>query len=144
MTCTVSTEFFSVSFSTYIGIALSASSRFLMSLSLFLLFCTGVSSFLSTRFLMPLIFFFCTGIFDGDCSSKTSLGTDDLVKGFLPLVVAAGGEEGKCSLFPFLDVVLVEEGTCSNPGGGGGEKYLYGEGQASSSVPVTYLMTSKT
>jgi hypothetical protein len=91
---------------------------------------------------MPLPFLFCTGISDGDYSSKTSLGIDDLVKGFMPLVVATGGEEGKCSFFPFLDVVLVEEGTSSNPGGGGGEKYLCGEGQASSSFLVTCLMTS--
>jgi hypothetical protein len=93
---------------------------------------------------MPLPFFFSTGISDGDCSSKTSLGTNDLVKGILPLVLAIVGEEEKCSFFPFLDVVLVEEGTSSNPGGGGGEKYLYGEGQASSFVPVTCLMTYET
>ena len=86
---------------------------------------------------MPLPFFFCIGISDGDCSSKTSLGNDDIVKGFLPLVVAAGGEEGNCSFFPFLNVFLVEEGTSSNPGGGGGEKSLCGEGQASSSAPMT-------
>jgi hypothetical protein len=79
-----------------------------------------------------------------DCSSTTSLGIDDLVKGILPLILTAGGEEGKSSFFPFLDVALVEEGTSSNPGGGGGEKSLCGEGQASSSAPVTYLLTSET
>jgi hypothetical protein len=93
---------------------------------------------------MPLPFFCCTGISGVGCSLKTSLGIDDLVKGFLPLVVATKGEEGKCSFFPFLAVVLVEEGTSSNPSGGGGEKSLYGEGQDSSSVPMTYLMTSDT
>jgi hypothetical protein len=59
---------------------------------------------------------------------KTPLGIDDLVKGLLPLISTVGGGEGKRSFFPFLDVTLVEEGTSSNPGGGGGEKYLCGEG----------------
>jgi hypothetical protein len=136
--------FFSVSSSTYIGISLSTSSGFLVALLLSFFFCTGVSSFLSTGFPMPLPFLFCTGIYGRDCSSTTSLGIDDLVKGLLPLVLTVGGEEGKCSFFPFLDVVLVEEGTYSNPGGGGGEKYLCGEGQASSSAPVTCLLTSET
>jgi hypothetical protein len=93
---------------------------------------------------MPLPFFFCTGIFGRDCSSTTSLGLDDLVKGLFPLVLATRGEDGKCSFFLFLDVFLVEEGTSSNPGGGGGEKSLYGEGQPSSSIPVTCLMTFET
>jgi hypothetical protein len=93
---------------------------------------------------MPLPFFFSTGISDGDYSSKTSLGTNDVVKGLLPLVLAVVGEEGKCSFFPFLDVVLVEEGTSSNPGGGGGEKSLCGEGQASPSIPVTCLISYET
>jgi hypothetical protein len=57
---------------------------------------------------MPLPFFFSTRISDGDCSSNTFLGTDDIVKGLMPLVLAVVGEEGKCSFFPFLDVVLVE------------------------------------
>jgi hypothetical protein len=39
-----------------------------------------------------------------DCSSTTSLGIDDFVKGILPLILIVGGEEGKSSLFPFLDV----------------------------------------
>jgi hypothetical protein len=91
---------------------------------------------------MPLPFFFCTVISGGDCSSTTSLGTDDLMKGILPLVLAVAGEEGKCSFFPFLSIGLVEEGTSSNHGGGGGEKSLCGESQTSSSVPVTCLMTS--
>jgi hypothetical protein len=39
------------------------------------------------------------------------------------LISTAGGEEGKRSFFPLLDIALVEEGTSSNPGGGGGEKY---------------------
>ena len=93
---------------------------------------------------MPLPFFFCTWILGRDYSSTTCLGIDDLVKGLRPLVLTSGGEEGKCSFFPFLDVVLVEEGTSSNLGGGGGEKSLCGEGQASSSAPVTCLLTSET
>ena len=79
-----------------------------------------------------------------DCFSKTYLGTNDLVKSLLPFILATGGEEGKCSFFPFLDVVLVEEGTSSNLDGRGGEKYLCGEGQASSSAPVTYFLTFET
>ena len=75
---------------------------------------------------------------------KTSLGIDDLVKGFLPLILTAGGKEGKIRLFPFLDVYLVEEGTSSNLGGGGGENYLCGGGQASPSTPVTCLLTYET
>jgi hypothetical protein len=75
---------------------------------------------------------------------KTSLGIDDLVKGLLPLISTAGGEEGKRSFFPLLDVALVEEGTSSNPGGGGGEKYLCGEGQTSSSASMTCLLIYET
>jgi hypothetical protein len=93
---------------------------------------------------MPFPFFFCTRISGRVYSSTTSLGIDDLVKGLLPLVLAARGEDGKCRFFPFLDVVLVEEGTSSNLGGGGGEKSLYGEGQPSSSIHVTCLITSET
>jgi hypothetical protein len=66
-------------------------------------------------FPMPLPFFFCTRISGGDFSSTTSLGTNDLVKSLLPLVLVVVGEEGKCSFFPFLVAVLVEEGTSSNP-----------------------------
>jgi hypothetical protein len=101
--------------------------RFCAGLSFF--FCTGVSSSLSTGFPMPLPFFFCTRISGRDCSSTNSLGIDDLVKGLLPLILTVGWEEGKSSFFPLLDVSLVEEGASSNPGGGGGEKYLCGEGQ---------------
>jgi hypothetical protein len=79
-----------------------------------------------------------------DYSSTTSLEIDDLVKGLLPLILTAGGEEGKSSFFPLLDIDLVEEGTSYNPGGGGGEKYLCGEGEASSSSPVTCFLTSET
>jgi hypothetical protein len=43
-----------------------------------------------------------------DCSSITSLEIDDLVKGLLPLILTARGEEGKSSFFPLLDVDLVE------------------------------------
>jgi hypothetical protein len=77
---------------------------------------------------MPLPLFFCRiEDFGRDYSSKTSLGTDDLVKGLFPLVLAAGGEEEKCSFFPFFVAVLVVEGTSYNSGGGGGEKSLCGE-----------------
>jgi hypothetical protein len=69
-----------------------------------------------------------------------SLGIDDLVKGILTLISNAGGEEGKKRFFHFLDSTLVEEGTSSNPGGGGGEKSLCGEGQTSSSAPMTCLL----
>jgi hypothetical protein len=144
VTCTVSIGFFLVSSSTCIGISFSNSSGFLVVLLLPFFFYTGVSSFLSTGFPIPVPFLFCTRISGRDCSSTTSLGIDDLVKGLMPLVLVAGGEEEKCSFFPFLYVFLVEEGTSSNPGGGGGEKSLYGEGQASSPVYVTCLMTSET
>jgi hypothetical protein len=92
---------------------------------------------------MPLLFFLFIGISSIDCSSTTSLGIDDLVKGRLPLILTTRGEEGKSSFFLFLDVSLVEEGTFSNPGGGGGEKSLCGEGKSSSSALVTYLLTSE-
>jgi hypothetical protein len=65
------------------------------------------------------------------------------VKGLLPLISAAGGGEGKRSFLPFFDVTLVEDGTSSNPGGGGSEKSLCGEGQTSSSASLTYLLISE-
>jgi len=144
VTCIISTGFFSVSSCTYIGIVLFTSLGFLVALFLSFFFCTWVSSFLSIGFPMPLPFFFCTRISGRDCSLTTSLGIDDLVKGLLPLVLTVEGEEGKCSFFPFLDVVLVKEGTSSNPGGGGGEKSYRGEGKDSSSAPVTCLLTYET
>jgi hypothetical protein len=55
------------------------------------------------------------------------LRVDDLVKGFLLLVLAAEGDEEKCSFLPFLPMALVEEGTSSSSGVGGGEMPLYGE-----------------
>jgi hypothetical protein len=55
------------------------------------------------------------------------LRVDDLVKGFLILNLAAGAGEGKCNFLPLLVVVLVDEGTSSNSGVGGGEKSLCGE-----------------
>jgi hypothetical protein len=55
------------------------------------------------------------------------LRVDDLVKGFLILVLDTEGDEEKCSFLPFLVVALVEEGTSSSSGVGGGEWYLYGE-----------------
>jgi len=75
---------------------------------------------------------------------KTSLGIDDLVKDILPLISTVGGEKGKRNYFPLLDVNFVEEGTSSNPSGGGGEKSLCGEGQTSSSASMTCLLISET
>ena len=66
------------------------------------------------------------------------------MKGLLPLISTVGRGEGKRSFFPFLDVTLVEEGTSSNPGGGGDDKSLCGEGQTSSSASLTYLLISET
>jgi hypothetical protein len=65
------------------------------------------------------------------------------VKGLLHLILTVGGEEGKRIFFPLLYVNLVEEGTSSNPGGGGGEKYLCGEGQVSSSASMTCFLISE-
>jgi hypothetical protein len=79
-----------------------------------------------------------------DFSLKTSLGIDDLLKGLLPLISTARREEGKRSFFPLLDIALVEEGTSSKPGGGGGEKSLCGEGKTSSSTSMTCLLISGT
>jgi hypothetical protein len=98
----------------------------------------------STDFSMPFPFFLCIGVSGKYCSLRTPLGIDDLVKGLLPLISTAGGGEGKRSFFPFLYVTLVEEETSSNPSGGGGEKYLCGEGQTSSSASLTCLLISKT
>jgi hypothetical protein len=48
----------------------------------------------------PLSFFFCRiETFGRDCSSTTSLRVDDIVKGFLTLMLAAEGDEEKCSFF---------------------------------------------
>jgi len=107
VTCRVSEGFYSISLSTCMRISLSTSLVFLMSLYLSLFFGTRLSSFLSIVFLMPLPFLFCIGISDGDCSSKNSLGTHDLVKGLPPLVLAPGGEEGNFIFFPLFYVVLV-------------------------------------
>jgi hypothetical protein len=90
------------------GSALSTSSGFLVAFLLPFFLYTGVSSFLSSVFSIPLIFFLCIGISGMDCSSITSLGIDDLVKGLLPLISTIGGEEEKSSFFPFLYVALVE------------------------------------
>jgi hypothetical protein len=77
---------------------------------------------------MPLPFFFCRiEDFGRHCSSTTSLEADDLVKGFLTLVLTAGGDEEKCIFFPYFAIVLVVEGISSNSGGGGGESSLCGE-----------------
>jgi hypothetical protein len=42
-------------------------------------------------------------------------------------MLAAGAGEEKCNFLPLLVVALVDEGTSSNSGAGGGEKYLCGE-----------------
>jgi hypothetical protein len=60
-------------------------------------------------------------------SSTTSLWVDNLVKGFLILILAARAGEGECNFLPPLAVVFVDEGTSSNSSAGGGEKYLFGE-----------------
>jgi hypothetical protein len=74
---------------------------------------------------------------------KSPLGIGDLVKGLLLLISAVGEGEGKRSFFPFFYVTLVEDGTSSNPGGGGGEKSLCGEGQTSSLASLTCLLISE-
>jgi hypothetical protein len=63
---------------------------------------------------------------------KSPIGIDDSVKGILSLISTLGEGEGKRSFFPFFYVTLVEDGTSSNLGRGGGEKYMCGEGQTSS------------
>jgi hypothetical protein len=48
----------------------------------------------------PLYLFFCRiKTFGRECSSTTSLRDDDLVKGFLTLMLVAKGDEEKCSFF---------------------------------------------
>jgi hypothetical protein len=93
---------------------------------------------------MSFPFFLCIGVSGKGCPLKSPSGIDDLVKGLLPLISAAEGGEGKRSFFPFFDVTLVEYGTYYNPGGGGGEKYLFGEGQTSSSASLTCLLIFET
>jgi hypothetical protein len=92
--------------------------------------CTRTTSSISTGFSMPFplsLFFFRMEAFGRTCSSTTPLRVDDLVKGFLTFVLAIEGDEEKCSFLPFLVVDLVEEGTSSNYGAGGGERSLCGE-----------------
>jgi hypothetical protein len=92
--------------------------------------CTGTTSTISTGFsmLFPLsLFFFRIETFGRTCVSTTSLRVDDLVKGLLTFVLVVEGDEEKCSFLPFLVVALVEEGTSSNSGAGGGERSLCGE-----------------
>jgi hypothetical protein len=92
--------------------------------------CIGITSSISIGFSMPLplsFFFFRMETFGRTCSSTTPLRVDDLVKGLLILVLDVEGDEEKCSFFPFFVVVLVEEGTSSNSGAGGGERSLCGE-----------------
>jgi len=73
------------------------------------------------------LFFFRIETLGRNFASTTSLRVDDLVKGFLTFVLAAGEGEEKCNLLPFSVLALVDEGTSSNSGAGGGEKYLCGE-----------------
>jgi hypothetical protein len=76
---------------------------------------------------LPLSFSFLGNKSLGKTSTPTaSLRVDDLVKGFLIIILVAGEGEGKCNFFPLLAVVLVDEETSSNSGAGGGEKSLYG------------------
>ena len=65
------------------------------------------------------------------------------MKGLLPLISTTGRGEENRIFFPFLDVTLVEEGTSSNPSGGGDEKSLCGEKQTPSSASVTCLLISE-
>jgi hypothetical protein len=70
---------------------------------------------------MPLplsFFFFRMEIFGRTCSSISPLRVDDLVKGFLILVLVVEGDEEKCSFLPFLAMDLVEEGTSSSSDAG--------------------------
>jgi hypothetical protein len=94
--------------------------------------------------LVPLPLIFCTGVSCKGFPLKSPLGIDDLVKGLLPLISIVGEGERKRIFFPFFYITLVEDGTSSNPGGGGGEKSLCGEGHTSSSASLTYLLVSET
>ena len=77
---------------------------------------------------LPLSFSFLGTEALGKTSTSTdSLSVDDLVIGFLILILAAREGEGKCNFLPLLVVVLVDEGTSSNSCARGGEKSLYGE-----------------
>jgi hypothetical protein len=146
-TCAVSAGFFSSFSSICTRVSLHVSSVFSKPFPLCFFSCkavfslffigflqsfTRISSSLSKGLLVPLPLIFCTGVSYKGCPLKSPLGIDGLMKGLLPLISAIGGREGKRSFFPFFDVTLVEDGTSSNPGGGGGEKYLCGEGQTSS------------
>jgi hypothetical protein len=75
---------------------------------------------------LPLTFF-ATEALGMTSTSTTSLWVDDLVNDLLNLLLAVGACEGKCIFLSFLAVVLVNEGTSSNTGAGGGENYLCGE-----------------
>jgi hypothetical protein len=84
----------------------------------------------STRFSIPLPLYFSflgTETLGRTYSSTTSLKADDLIKGFLILILAAGVGEKKCNFVPLLVVALVDEGNSSNSGAGGAEKSLCGE-----------------
>jgi len=77
---------------------------------------------------LPLSFYFLgTEALGKTSSSTTSLWVDDLVKGFMTLILVVGGCEGKCNFLPLLAMVLVDKGTSSNSGAGGHEKSLCGE-----------------
>jgi hypothetical protein len=65
-----------------------------------------------------LLTFFGTKALGMNFVSTTSLWDDDLVKGLLTLVLVVATGEGKCNFLPFLDVVLVYEGTSSSLGVG--------------------------
>jgi hypothetical protein len=85
--------------------------------------CTGALSITPIGFSMPLplsFYFLGTETWGNISSSTTSLRDDDLVKGFLILILAVGEGEEKCNFLPLLAVDLVDEGTTSNLGAGGG------------------------
>jgi hypothetical protein len=108
---------------------LITSTYFSMDSPLFFYF-TGDFSITSIGFSMPFplsFFFFDIEKLGRNSSSTTSLRVDDLVKVFLTFMLPVGVGEEKCIFLSFLSMALVEEGTSSNLGAGGGEKSLCGE-----------------
>jgi len=92
--------------------------------------CTRALSITPIVFFMPLPFSFSflgTETLGKISATTTSLRVDDIVKGFLIFMLVVGKGEEKCNFLPFLVVALVDKGTSSNSGVGGGEKPLRGE-----------------
>jgi hypothetical protein len=108
---------------------LITSTGFSMDLSLSF-FYTGDLSITPIVFSMPLTLSFTfpgTETLGRTFDSTTFLRVDDLVKGFLILILAIGVGKEKCNFLPLLAVALVDEGNSSNSSAGGGEKSLCGE-----------------